>query len=366
MTLVVKLGSSVVADDRGALRAKVLASICRQVGELSEQGEPVVLVTSGAIARGTSLLGRDARPKAMDELQATSAIGQSDLYRAYESRLKRNGVKAAQVLLTRSDISRRENYRNARHTIQRLLQWGFVPVVNENDTTATEEISFGDNDFLAAQIAVFLHARLLVLLTNTDGLFKSDPRSDPNAKLIKRVTNLDQIRKVEIGMTPSHLGRGGMASKVAAAEMATESGIRTVICNGRTDGVLADVAAGKPAGTRFSAPQGKRKTSVFKLWLKYANHPAASLYVDKGAANRLRKSGSSLLAVGIVKVSGRFEAGDVVAVREEGSETPIGHGITEFSAPELKRILGRKSAWVRKQFPDAPDEVVHRDRFVLL
>lgn len=364
MTLVVKLGSSVVATDSGALRKEVLASVCKQVGTLARNGEPVVLVTSGAIARGTWLLNRGARPKAMDELQAASAVGQSDLFRAYENRLKRHGVTAAQVLLTRSDIRREENYLNARRTIQRLLHWGMVPVVNENDTTATEEISFGDNDFLAAQIAVFIRARMLVLLTNTDGLYRSDPRLNPTAQLVKRVTTFEQLRKIEIGNRPSHLGRGGMTSKIAAAEMATGSGVRVVICNGRANDAVVKVSKGESIGTLFTAKKS-RKSPGRKLWLRYGSDPRGTILVDDGAAERLRTSGSSLLAVGIVDLAGRFEPGDVVEVRDR-RDRRIGRGISEFSSIALKKIKGRKSHRVRKDFPDAPDEVIHRDRFVLL
>ncbi|HVQ58329.1 MAG TPA: glutamate 5-kinase [Solirubrobacterales bacterium] len=365
MTLVVKLGSSVVATDRGALRRDVLASVCRQVGALAHQGESIVLVTSGAIARGMWLLKREVRPKAMDELQAASAIGQSDLFRAYEGRLKRHGVTAAQVLLTRSDIGIQENYRNARQTIQRLLHWGMVPIVNENDTTATEEITFGDNDFLAAQIAVFLHARTLVLLTNTDGLYRSDPRVNPKSQLVKEVRNFEQFRRIELGHRPSHLGRGGMTSKIAAAEMASTSGVRVVICNGRSKDAVVQVAEGRRVGTRFTAAKKNRKAPARKLWLKYGSDPAGIIYVDDGAAERLRMSGSSLLAVGIVGLAGRFEAGDVVEVWD-ARDGKVGRGITEFSSRDLKRIQGRKSHRVREQFPDAPDEVIHRDRFVLV
>lgn len=364
MTLVVKLGSSVVATDSGALRKEVLASVCRQVGTLAKQGEPIVLVTSGAIARGIWLLRMEVRPKVMDELQAASAVGQSDLFRAYENRLKRHGVTAAQVLLTRSDILREEHYLNARQTIQRLLHWKMVPVVNENDTTATEEISFGDNDFLAAQIAVFLRARTLVLLTNTEGLYEADPRVNPDAQLVKQVRSFEQLRKIEIGNRPSHLGRGGMTSKIAAAEMATRSGVRVVICNGRSENTVMKVAAGEPVGTLFMA-QKSQKSPGRKLWLRYGSKPVGTIIVDDGAAERLRASGSSLLAVGIVRTAGQFEAGDVVEVRDSNDQI-VGRGITEFSSRALKKIKGRKSQKVQKVFPGAPNEVIHRDRFVLL
>jgi glutamate 5-kinase len=365
MTLVVKLGSSVVVNDRGALREKVMASICEQVGELTREGESIVLVTSGAIARGTQLLELKRRPRAMDELQAASAVGQADIFRAYANRLQRRGIKAAQVLLARSDIENRANYRNINQTIQRLLKWKVVPIVNENDTTATDEITFGDNDFLAAQIAVLLHARSLILLTNTDGLFDADPRRDPRARLIEEVDDFRRLAEVEIGATPSLLGRGGMGSKVAAAEMATQSGVQAVICNGRTQGILRQVLDGRSVGTSFRPARKKERTSVFKLWLKYGTRPVGSLYVDKGAEAVLRRRGSSLLPVGVVKSSGRFEAGDVVAVKSQVSGKAFAHGVSEVSSTALKRIQGKRSGEVKRP-RDAPEEVIHRDRFVLL
>jgi glutamate 5-kinase len=365
MTLVVKLGSSVVATDEGELRAQVLDSICDQIGVLRRDGEQVVLVSSGAIARGMWLRSMPSRPKAMDELQAASAIGQADLFRAYEQRLETEGIEAAQILLTRSDIGRRTNHRNARQTIERLLHWGVVPVVNENDTTATDEINLGDNDFLAAQVAILLHARLLVLLTNTDGLFWSDPRTDPDAELIREVSDFAELEDVGIGQRPSRLGRGGMGSKLAAAEMAAQSGIGVFIGNGRRPTALLDAARGVGIGTRFSPARTSKKTPLFKLWLKYANEPKGSIYVDSGAAERLRRSGSSLLPVGVVDVGGYFEAGDVVAVLTDEREI-VGHGMTEFSSGQLARIMGEKTGYVRDHIPDAPAEVIHRDRFVLL
>src|SRR5918994_3732513 len=262
MTLVVKLGSSIVAADDGELRAEVLDSVCEQVSELERGGERVVMVTSGAIARGMRLLELSARPKAMDELQAASAVGQGDLFRAYESRLGRHGARAAQVLLTAADIAARTNYLNARRTLRRLIEWGVVPVVNENDTTATDEISFGDNDFLAAQVALLLEARLLVLLTNVEGLLSGDPRNDPDAGLIDEVTDFSQLEGLNIGDRTSVFGSGGMRSKVAAAEMASEAGIPATICNGNRGGTLAAAAAGDGVGTRFEPRAGK--ASSFK------------------------------------------------------------------------------------------------------
>jgi glutamate 5-kinase len=363
MTLVTKLGSSIVADDGGELREDVLDAVCEQVAGLEREGEPVVMVTSGAIARGIRLLGLSARPRAMDELQAASAVGQGDLFRAYERRLAGHGTKAAQVLLTAADIAARTNYLNARRTLRRLIGWGVVPVVNENDTTATDEITFGDNDFLAAQVAILLDARLLVLLTDIDGLHDADPRLDPEAALIASVEDFAALEGMaRIGDRTSAHGSGGMRSKVAAAEMAGEAGIPATICNGTTPGTLAAAAAGEPVGTSFAARAGK--ASSFKLWLKYAKPAHGRLLVDDGAARVLRESGSSLLPVGVVGVEGDFEAGDAVEVATDGAL--VGKGIADYSAAELSRVIGLKSAEVRELLPHAADEVIHRDRFVLV
>jgi glutamate 5-kinase len=360
--VVIKLGSSIVAADDGDLRTDVLDSVCAQVSELERGGERVVMVTSGAIARGMRLMELRTRPKAMDELQAASAVGQGDLFRAYESRLGKGGTRAAQVLLTAADIAARTNYLNARQTLKRLIAWGVVPVVNENDTTATDEISFGDNDFLAAQVALLLDARLLVLLTNVDGLLSGDPRSEPDAELIGEVADFTQLEALEIGDRTSVFGSGGMRSKVAAAEMASEAGIPAVICNGTKRGTLLAASAGEACGTRFAPGEGK--TSSFKLWLKYAKPTRGRLIVDAGAAQVLRERGSSLLPVGISGVEGNFEPGDAINVASDGMT--IGKGITDYSARELQRVIGMKSEQVRELLPHVADEVVHRDRFVLL
>jgi glutamate 5-kinase len=362
MTLVVKLGSSIVAADDGELRVDVLDSVCGQVATLEQGGERVVMVTSGAIARGMRLMDLAVRPRAMDELQAASAIGQGDLFRAYESRLAARGTRAAQVLLTAADIAARTNYLNARQTLRRLIEWGVVPVVNENDTTATDEITFGDNDFLAAQVAILLEARLLVLLTDIDGLHRADPRIDPGAELIAEVGDFAELEGMEIGDRTSAFGSGGMRSKVAAAEMASEAGAPTVICDGTSAGTLAAAAAGSTVGTRFAAKASK--ASSFKLWLRYAKPARGRLAVDAGAARVLLESGSSLLPVGIVGVEGDFAAGDAVEVAANGAV--IGKGIVDYASHELAQVIGMKSAAVRELLPHAADEVIHRDRFVLV
>jgi len=361
MTVVAKLGSSIVASDEGELNGDVLDLVCGQVAALHAGGEDVVMVTSGAIARGMRMLDLGQRPSEIDEMQAASAVGQGSLFRAYEERLAGSGVRAAQVLLTASDLQMRTHYLNARQTLSRLLEWRVVPVVNENDTTATDEITFGDNDFLAAQVAIMLEARLLVLLTNTNGLHTADPRSDEGASLVSRVADPAELERYEIGEHTSPLGLGGMRSKVRAAEMVGAAGIPAVICNGLVEHRLREAAEGEGVGTRF-VPH-KERTSSFKLWLRYAKPSHGTLRVDEGAAKVLRERGSSLLPVGITEVEGEFEAGDAVDVSADGGA--IGKGIVNYSAGELRQIKGMRTDQVRELLPHASEEAVHRDYFVL-
>jgi glutamate 5-kinase len=361
MTVVAKLGSSIVAGEDGELRADVLDRVCAQAAQLHGGGEEVVLVTSGAIARGMRLLEMKRRPSAIDELQAASAVGQGALFRAYEERLADGDVHAAQVLLTASDLQMRTHYLNARQTLTRLLDWRVVPVVNENDTTATDEITFGDNDFLAAQVAIMLEARLLVLLTDQEGLFTKDPRRHPEAELVSDVSDDAELERYEIGEHTSPFGLGGMRSKVSAARMASASGVAAVICDGTADGTLAAAAGGEAPGTRFQ-PHPERASS-FKLWLRYAKPVHGTLRVDEGAARVLRERGSSLLPVGITEVEGDFEAGDAVEVSADGEA--IGKGIVNYSAGELRQIKGMRTDKVRELLPHASEEAVHRDYFVL-
>src|ERR1700677_3809410 len=363
--VVIKLGSSIVAEDDGELRGEVLARICDAVAALHAAGEEVVVVSSGAIARGMRVLGLSERPVAIDELQAASAVGQGGLYRVYDELLRERDVTSAQVLLTIGDLSARTHYLNARQTLRKLLDWRAVAVVNENDTTATDEISFGDNDFLAAQVAMLVGADLLVLLTNIDGLHSADPRIDPAASLIEEVTDFGALQELEIGHTTSALGSGGMRSKVVAADMATAAGVTTVICNGLRTGALETVLDGGGEGTRF-APRASGHSS-FKLWLKYAKPVHGKLVIDAGAARALREGNASLLPVGVVSVEGEFDAGDAVEIAgETQAETEtIAKGICNYSAQELRRVIGMKTEAVRGILPHATDEAVHRDYLVV-
>lgn len=361
MTVVVKLGSSIVADAEGVVRGDVLDSVCAQVAELHHGDEDVAMVTSGAIALGVRLMELPRRPSSIEEMQAASAIGQGTLFRAYESRLAEREVHAAQVLLTSFDLAVRMHYLNARQALRTLLGWRAVPVVNENDTTATDEITFGDNDFLSAQVALLLGARLLVMLTDTDGLHTADPRRDPGAKLVGRVEDFAELDRYEIGDRTTPYGSGGMRSKVAAAGMASAAGIPAAICAGTAPGTLLAAARGESVGTRF-APHPER-TPSFKLWLRYAKPARGRVVVDAGAARVLRERGSSLLPVGITAVEGEFAAGDAIEIVCDAEL--VGKGISNYSAAELATVKGMKSERVLELLPEASEEAVHRDRFVL-
>jgi glutamate 5-kinase len=361
--VVIKLGSSIVADDRGELRADVVDGVCGEVARLHDSGDDVVMVTSGAIARGMRMMDLPVRPSAMAELQAASAVGQGTLYRAYDEMLATRGVPTAQVLLTFFDMSARTHYLNARQTLHKLLDWRIVPVINENDTTTTDEITFGDNDFLAAQVAILLGADLLALLTDIDGLYTADPREKPDAELIPEVKRFEELESLEIGMSTSPLGSGGMRSKVVAAEMATAAGIPALILNGTRPAAIAAALEEGGEGTRFHPQEGR--VSSFKLWLKYAKPTRGRIEIDTGAEQALRERGTSLLPVGIVGVHGDFQAGDAVEVCPAENGRAIGKGIVNYSAGELRRIKGMKSSEVQEVLPRASEEAVHRDYFVL-
>src|SRR6059058_774889 len=307
------------------------------------------------------------RPTSIGALQAASAVGQGKLYQVYDALLRERGVISAQVLLTFFDMSARTHYLNARQTLRTLLEWRVLPVINENDTTATDEISFGDNDFLAAQVAILVGAEELILLTDIDGLFTADPRHDPSAHIVSEVSDFSSLQELEIGHTTSPLGSGGMRSKVVAADMATAAGISTVICNGLRPGALEAVLAGEREGTRFATREARY--SSFKLWLKYAKPSRGTLLIDEGAVRAVREGSASLLPVGVVDVIGHFDAGDAVDIAEqnssEGPARALAKGICNYSAAELRQVKGMKSAAVREILPRASEEAVHRDYLVV-
>ena len=382
--VVIKLGSSVVADPAGELRKDALARVCDALAQMHKKGGEAIVVTSGAIARGMRIMDMPQRPSAVGELQAASAVGQGKLYRAYDEMLRERGVTSAQVLLTFFDMSARTHYLNARQTLTTLLSWKVMPVINENDTTATDEISFGDNDFLAAQVAILTGAEELVLLTDIDGVYSADPRRRPDARLIEEVADIGALQEMEIGHTTSPLGSGGMRSKVVAADMATAAGIATTVCNGLSEEALQAVlagggegegeggSAGRRAGRRVGTyfPPREARYSSFKLWLKYAKPSRGTLLIDAGAARAVREGSASLLPVGVVEVRGEFDAGDAVDIveldpaRREPPPT-LGKGISNYSAQEMRQVLGKNSALAREILPRATEEAVHRDYLVL-
>lgn len=345
MRIVVKLGSSLVATPAGAVRRSLLAARAREVGELLAAGHSVCLVSSGAIALGSPRLGFARRPSALGRLQAASAVGQAQLQQAWERALGRFGVQAAQILLSPADVADRRTYVNVRNAFDALFRLGAVPVVNENDATATDEITFGDNDALAAQVAVLTQARLLVLLTEVDGVFSRAPGT-PGAELLDD-GSLASAAQLGRG---SGLGRGGMASKIAAAQLAAGAGIPTVIASGRARTVLVPIVAGERRGTRFDG-EAASAASAFKLWIRYGKRPRGSVVLDAGAERALRATGASVLAVGVTACDGSFGAGDAIEL-VSAAGVPIGRGIASIAAAEV----GSRTRGL---------EVVHRDRLVL-
>jgi glutamate 5-kinase len=346
MTVVVKLGSTLVVDSLGRVRRSLLAARAAEVGELVRGGEPVCVVSSGAIALGLPRLGLTRRPSATSRLQAASAGGQSRLQAAGDSARRAEGVEAAQILLAAPDLAERASYVNVRNAFETLLKLGVVPVVNENDATATDEITFGDNDALAAQVAVLTRARLLVLLTEVNGVYAAHPAKPGGVELLPDgAAASDAV----LGQG-STLGRGGMASKIAAARLAAAAGIPSVIASGRGRDVLGPIVAGEDRGTRFAAADADG-SSAFKLWLRYAKPAVGRLVVDEGAHSALVVHGRSLLAVGVVRCDGSFAAGDAVELAALGGSV-FAKGLTSVGADEIR---GRPRGV----------EVVHRDRLAL-
>ncbi len=361
-TIVVKVGSSTVADDRLRLRRRLLSGLVADVAALVHDGRRVVLVSSGAIACGQHVLGLTERPRQVPALQAASAVGQGRLFAHYERLFADRELTAAQILLTSEDFARRASYVNGRNTLRRLLSWGVVPVVNENDTTATDEIRFGDNDVLAAQVAIMLRADLLVLLTDQDGLYTGDPRTDGSAELVRVVGDPADLAALDVG-DASRRGAGGMRGKTAAALMAAAADVRTVIANGSRPGVLGAAAGGEEVGTLIAARP--TNVSAFKLWLRYAKPVRGTLQVDEGAARALARRGGSLLPVGVLSVHGGFVAGDAVTIVGPGG-AEIARGLSTMSARDLRRVCGLRSEELRALSPQLEDEVVHRDCLVLV
>jgi glutamate 5-kinase len=361
---VIKIGSALLTSDGKGLSREALAPWVEQITALRKAGCEVVLVSSGAVAEGMSRMGWKQRPHNLNDLQAAAAIGQMGLIHTYEACFQKHGLHTAQILLTRDDLADRSRYLNARSALRRLLELGVIPVVNENDTVATEELRFGDNDTLAALVANLIAADVLILLTDQEGLFDADPRFHPQAQLITetRVDNpqLDAVA----GGSASGLGLGGMVTKVRAARLAARSGTGTVIASGRRDGVVAAISQGEEVGTLLvpvQEPQAARKR-----WLAGQLQVRGRLTLDDGAVRVLRERGSSLLAVGVVAMSGEFLRGEaVVCLDTAGRE--VARGLVNYNAQEAQRIIGKPSSQIEEILGYVDEaELIHRDNLVLV
>jgi glutamate 5-kinase len=363
-TVVVKVGSSTVTGADGRVDRAYLGSLGRQVRALIEQDYSVVVVTSGAIAAGFETLHFDERPTDLPTLQATAAVGQVLLVDAYREIFGAEGLTVGQVLVTRHEVGHRQQYVHACETLERLLDLGVVPIVNENDTTAVEEIRFGDNDYLAALIGMMVHADLVVFLTDIEGLFDADPHAVPEARLLGHVEELTEEVIAAAGGTGSEVGSGGMATKVEAARVLLDAGIPLVVCDGRRLDVVIDAVAGKPVGTLFAG--GKAALKGRKLWIAYAGHPAGSVTIDDGAKDALCLRGGSLLPAGVTDVTGSFVVGDAITV-QDADGVVVARGLAAMSAEDLKKVKGLKTGRIREMLPDWDgEEVIHRDHLVIL
>ena len=361
---VVKIGSALLTADGKGLAREALSSWVEQMAAWVLAGNQLVLVSSGAVAEGMSRMGWRTRPTTLHQLQAAAAIGQMGLIRAYETCFLKRGLHTAQVLLTHDDLTDRRRYLNARSTLLTLLNLGVIPVVNENDTVANEELRFGDNDTLAALVANLVEADLLVLLTDQEGLYDKDPRFNPDARMISesRVDSetLDQVA----GGSAGGLGRGGMVTKVRAARLAARSGASTIIAPGSGENVLTRIARGERLGTLLTPVQGRE--AARKRWLAGHLQVRGRLVLDNGAVRVLRESGRSLLSVGVKEVAGRFSRGEVVScVDERGRE--VARGLVNYSSQEADKIKGVPSAEIRDILGYVDDvELIHRDNLVLV
>ncbi|SFC38908.1 glutamate 5-kinase [Nocardioides terrae] len=359
--IVVKVGSSSLTTAAGGIDPERVSALVDALGEARKRGTEVVLVSSGAIAAGLAPLGLTKRPRALAAQQAAASVGQGLLVHRYTEELARHGLTAGQVLLTVDDVTRRSHYRNALATLGKLLELGVLPIVNENDTVATSEIRFGDNDRLAALVAHLVHADLLVLLSDVDGLYDAPPTT-PGARRIEEVTALSELDGVVVGKAgKAGVGTGGMVTKLDAARIAVEAGIPVVLTSAEE---AAAALAGESTGTLFHATGRRQRTRL--LWLAHATEPAGSVTIDAGAVRALTDRGASLLAAGVTGASGGFHAGDPVdLVGPDGAV--VARGLVAYDVDEIPQLVGRSSQELEADLGAAyAREVVHRDDLVLL
>lgn len=360
--IIVKVGSGVLTEDNG-LNIKAIRSISRQICRLLDRGREVILVTSGAMASGVKKVNLGKRPDELPKRQAAAAVGQAGLIMEYEKAFNRYGKKVAQILLTSDDLSNRKRYLNARNTLYMLLSWQVVPIINENDTISIKEIQFGDNDNLAAMIALLMDADILINLTDIDGLFTKNPRVHSNAELIPIVSTINKEIEKLAGDIPGSLSLGGMLGKIKAAKKITAAGIPMIIAKGELPNILIKLFSGKEHGT-FFVPKREKLTSR-KCWIGFTLKPKGALHIDEGAAAAVLNRGKSLLPSGIIAVEGEFDVGAPVEFKKRTHEV-MGIGLVNYSAADIRKIMGHRSGRIKERLGYKPyDEVIHRDNLVI-
>ncbi|MBU4388902.1 MAG: glutamate 5-kinase [Desulfobacteraceae bacterium] len=361
--IVVKVGSGVLTEDNG-LNLKALRSISRQICQLADSGLEIILVSSGAMASGIKKIGLSKRPDEIPKRQAVAAVGQAGLIMEYEKAFEHYNKKVAQILLTSDDLVNRKRYLNARNTLCTLLSWKVIPIINENDTVAVEEIKFGDNDNLSAMITLLMDADILINLTDIDGLYNKDPRKNQDAELISVVTTIKKDIEKYASDIPGALGTGGMLSKIIAAKKVTAAGIPMLIAGGEKPDILIKLFSGEEHGT-FFIPK-KEKLANRKCWIAFTLKPKGIIGIDDGAAAAILKRGKSLLPSGIVKVEGEFSVGAAVEFRRENNDEILGTGLVNYSSSDIRKIMGLKSGKIKEYLGYKPyDEVIHRDNLAI-
>ena len=361
--IVVKIGSSLVASSKGGLRIDLIRRLVKELGILQAQDRQIVIVSSGAIVAGISHLTLDSYPRDLPLQQAAAAVGQSRLLRAYEVAFEDSGHKIAQILLTHQDLAVRQRFLNARHTLTTLLKLGVIPIINENDTVAIEEIRFGDNDHLAGQVAHLVDADLLIILSDVDGLYQEDPHLNPSASLIPVVSTITKDIEGMAGTSRTQTSRGGMVTKIKAAKQAGKFGVPTLLLNGETPNALNQALEGNSLGTFFESTQTSLTSR--KQWIAFTLRPKGEIMLDEGAVSALVLRGKSLLPSGILKVQGTFSTGDPVScTTSEG--IAFAQGLTNYSAETLQQIKGKHTSEIRKVLGTLEyEEVIHRDNLAL-
>jgi glutamate 5-kinase len=359
MLVLLKIGSNLLQTPEGDFDISFISSLAEQIKRLHKKGFKFVIVSSGAVLAGIKKLNLNRKPKTLTEKQALASVGQAHLMHLYDTVFGNYGLKVSQILLNTDIFKNRYRYENAKNTFQQLIKWGIIPIVNENDTVAVEELIFGDNDFLTAHLAVMLNPKFVVIMSTAGGIYTSDPR-EAGAQLIKEVNSPEEVLKY-VKTSKSEYGSGGMKSKLEAAKIVHSLGIPLAIVG--KDTPLEDILIKRTFKGTLIKPSPKPVRGKKKL-IAFIDQPKGILYVDKGAKEALRR-GKSLLAVGVKKVEGSFNKGDTVSVADEEG-CIFAKGKVHFSSEELKKIIGKNTCQIRKLFPDRPSEVIHRDNLILL